>query len=128
MIFVTGMEMRAAASPLSRRSDEAVVNIPEARVAPFPKMHKSPVPQGPVPQGQAVEKPVLGYHPSVRRLFIRNPNVWVRQTTRDVALDLWEDFSSSNQPHENWAWEEYDPFNPIVWDMNGRGQRQAPGA
>ncbi len=99
------------------------------RVAPYPRMHNSPSPQHRilVPH-QGADKPLVGYHPSVTRLFKRRPNVWVHQTDRDVALDTWGDFSDPNRPREYWAWEEYDPFNPLVHDMNGRMQRPAPGA
>ncbi|KAM3512030.1 hypothetical protein MY11210_004356 [Beauveria gryllotalpidicola] len=91
-------------------------NDPGARVAPYPRMHSSPLSQHPIllQQQQCAYKPLVGYHPGVTRLFRRRPNVWVHQMSRDVALDTWGDFSNSNQPQEYWAWEEYDPFNPIV--------------
>ncbi|TQW09931.1 hypothetical protein IF2G_02721 [Cordyceps javanica] len=86
-----------------------------ARIAPYPRMHNSPLDHQSilVPQ-EGSKKPLIGYHPSVTRLFRRRPNVWVHQTNREVALDTWGDFSDLNQPREYWAWEEYDPFNPTV--------------
>ncbi|OAA41233.1 hypothetical protein BBO_05769 [Beauveria brongniartii RCEF 3172] len=90
-------------------------NDPGARVAPYPRMHSSPLSQHPILLQQRVAyKPLIGYHPGVTRLFRRRPNVWVHQMSRDVALDTWGDFSNSNQPQEYWAWEEYDPVNPFV--------------
>ncbi|KAM3432841.1 hypothetical protein MY4824_006358 [Beauveria thailandica] len=90
-------------------------NDPGARVAPYPRMHSSPLSQHPILLQQRVAyKPLIGYHSGVTRLFRRRPNVWVHQMSRDVALDTWGDFSNSNQPQEYWAWEEYDPFNPLV--------------
>lgn len=86
-----------------------------ARVAPYPRMHNSPLPQQLVAIAQQrPEKPLAGYKPSVTRLFRRRPNIWIRQASRDVALDTWGDFSDANPSQEYWAWEEYDPFNPVV--------------
>ncbi|KAJ4164529.1 hypothetical protein LMH87_006201 [Akanthomyces muscarius] len=85
------------------------------RVAPYPRMHNNPLPRQPMAVAQqGAEKPLVGYKPSVTRLFKRRPNIWVRQARRDVALDTWGDFSEPNRPQEYWAWEEYDPFNPFV--------------
>ncbi|OAQ97957.1 hypothetical protein LLEC1_00526 [Akanthomyces lecanii] len=91
------------------------LNSSGARVAPYPRMHNSPLPQQPMAVAQqGAEKPLVGYHPNVTRLFRRRSNVWVRQANRDVALDTWGDFSDPNRPQEYWHWEDYDPFNPLV--------------
>ncbi|KAJ3482532.1 hypothetical protein NLG97_g7542 [Lecanicillium saksenae] len=85
------------------------------RIAPYPRMHASPLPQQPILlQGQSLDKPLGEYHPRVTHLFRRRPNVWVHQTNRPVALDSWGNFTDMSQPQEYWAWEEYDPFNPLV--------------
>lgn len=93
---------------------ELTTNASGARIAPYPRMQSSPLHQPVLVPKQDMGKPLLEYHPGVTRLFRRRENVWVHQSNRPVALDTWGEFSDTNQPHEYWTWEEYDPFNPLV--------------
>lgn len=95
------------------------------QAAPFPKMHASPLPQQlEILERSQDEKPLVGYHPAVTRFFARRTNVRIHHTSRDIALDTWGDFSQLKPLREYWTWEEYDPSNPIVWDMRARMERR----
>lgn len=89
------------------------------QIAPFPRMHTSPLAIRPVvPKRRTIEKPLVGYHAGVKRLFRVRENVWIHRPEREVALDTWGSFAPVCPEAEYWALEEYDPLNPLVWDPN----------